>query len=248
MGATRHQNAAMTRAVTWVAFGAVALGGGVAGSLLTLKLAPSASELAVESGVGLTTSKAAPADSGKSVDLDELRARLSSLDRRVSLLTFAKGPALPKSHGAEPGTADAGAQAQRSVDDPVFEAAVRDVLDQVEYERQAERDARRAEWRDEWPKRWTTPLVERLGLSTAQVDGMQAIAREHMGAVRALRESEDQGKPLLRSEWRTRVQSLSDQADKKLSELLDAAQKSKYDALDEADKLGGRGFWGRGDR
>lgn len=219
--------------------------GGIAGASLVLALGtPKTGELEKERAPEPSAHARSANESDRQDELAALRARVDSLNRRVSLLTFAQEHRSPTT--ADDNRQDAGRETpEKSVDDPVFEAAVRDVIDQVDEERDAQRDARRAERRTEWTKRWIVSLGDQLALRPDQAARIEAIVGEHVEAMRALRNSDGDAGPVLRSEWRRRVKEISDQSEQKLGSVLDPSQKAKYDALDEADKLGGRG-WGRG--
>jgi hypothetical protein len=147
--------------------------------------------------------------------------------------------------GDEDEAGEAGEVPMKTVDDPVFEAAVRDVMDQVDYERDAERDARREERRSEWSSRWVSSMGDQLGLRDDQRERVLDVIQDHFNALTQLREKSPEERPVLRSEWRAQMNELSGKAEKELFEVLDSSQKQKYEELDDGDKIGGRGSFGR---
>ena len=233
--------------VAAVLVAAGALVGGAAGAALTVSMmspereSPKLSKDTAKDR-GKTDARNVPAEPAEGESVEVLQARLRSLERRVSLLTFAQQHTSPtRAVGEEDG--EDGNSPTKTVDDPVFEAAVRDVLDQVEYERNADRDTRREERRTQWTERWVASLSEPLGLSDEQKQKVAGIVTEHFRAMSELGNSEE--RPVLRSEWRKRMSELSEKANQQLTDVLDSSQKAKYDEMDDSDKLGGRGSWGR---
>jgi hypothetical protein len=132
------------------------------------------------------------------------------------------------------------------VDDPVFEAAVRDVLDRVQDEREAQRNTRRDQREAESADRWVLAVGPQLQLREDQQSQIKAILQKQSESMRALRDSNTDDRPMLRSEWRAKMTEISQQTETALLGVLDASQKAKYETLDEDDKVGGqRSFGGR---
>ena len=174
--------------------------------------------------------------------------RVASLERAVGRLRAANpGAALGRPAGsAAPGSPAAleAAGADPVVDSPVFEAAVRDVVDRLEEERESEREVERAERRKQWAEQWSGELGGQLGLNEAQKVKVREIAANFFERLRDLRRS-GAGQPGSRDEWRERMSALRSEAEGKLGEVLDPGQMSRYQTLDSELKLGAR-FGGRG--
>jgi hypothetical protein len=159
--------------------------------------------------------------------------RIASLERRLSLLTAAYSK-LAGDH-AEPGAEPMPSQAD--VADPVFEAAVLDILDR-EKERQAtERAERRAELQKERSERRAADLSTRLGLNANQTRDLTALMKDHLDAITKLRDGENP--PQTRAEWRERVDALTRDSEQKLNSIFTPAQLAEYQKLDSDEKLGG---------
>ncbi len=142
------------------------------------------------------------------------------------------------------GGTDDGARAA-TVDNPVFQAAVRDVVDQMELERRGEREARFEERRRQGAEQWSASLGEKLGLSEAQRQKVTDVMMDFSREMRAARSS-DAGSPS-RDEWRQRAAAARQKGEDKLGQILDPTQRQKYDTLDDEEKLGsGRGGRFRG--
>ncbi len=185
---------------------------------------------------------------GAAPDTAELEKRVAQLERsssrsdRVQRVERAAAQAAPSGVGDEPAPAGAG---RPHIDDPVFENAVRDVLEQVEDERREERSARGAERRKKMAERWTSELGTELSLSDAQKQKVAEAVQEYFESLRALRDSD--GGPGSRAEWREAARTEREKAEGKLGQILDSGQMQKYKALDDDKKLG-FGGGGRGRR
>ena len=125
------------------------------------------------------------------------------------------------------------------IDNPVFEAAVRDVLDRAEQERHVERESQRAEWRKQAAEEWANGLTEKLRLTEMQKAKALAVATTFWEKLRDLRQS-DAGPALSRQELRARMDELRSAAEAELGQVLSASQLNSYRELDEASRLGSR--------
>lgn len=183
--------------------------------------------------------------------LAELEGRLDSLGRqqrsRKALEQYAQrleegegkggGPAAT-GHGPAGGVVDA--------EDPVFELAVRSVLDRVDWERDEEERLVRAQRRSERTERQTALLTERLLLSPEQAQHVSRALNAQMDRFRALREDNpSEPRPATRSEWRERVDGIREQTEKDLQGVLDEKQLEGYRSFIESEGLGGPGAFGR---
>jgi hypothetical protein len=129
------------------------------------------------------------------------------------------------------------ADAAPIVDNPVFEAAVRDVMDRAEQERDLERETQRAEWRKRTAEEWSRAVGEKLRLTEIQKAKASEIAQGFWDRLRDLRQT-DAGPALSRQERREQVAALRKTSEAELAKILDPSQLNTYNELDEAEKLG----------
>jgi hypothetical protein len=207
------------------------LGGAVGGAVVLGLRAPNTPK-AIKEEIAPVARAESPVLEDRVLALEQTVARLSR--RPVSVLS----PAPAGSHAM-----DGGAAGPTVVDDPVFEVAVRDIVDRVEEERSSERDVRRDEQRRRMTDTWVSELGLELGLAEAQKAKVREIVTEMFQDLRELRNL-DAG-TVKRSERIARMRAVSEEAEKKLSSVLDSTQMSAYRALDEDLRLTGRSFGGR---
>jgi hypothetical protein len=220
------------------ALGAVV--GGVLGALVTLSVAaPKAAKKGAERVEAEAVAQATP----------DFEGRVAALERAVQRLH--QRALLPSSlSSGKPGTADAPGAAPAPgdsspvVDDPVFEAAVRDVVQRVEEERDADRELERSERRRQMADEWASGLATTLKLTEQQKVKLGEIATQFFQNLRELRNS-DAGVPN-REAFRAQIGQLRTQAEAKLGEVLDGSQLQAYQALDEEQRLGARPGRNRG--
>jgi hypothetical protein len=140
--------------------------------------------------------------------------------------------------GSAPGTAPGAPPSDALVDDPVFEAAVRDVIDRAEGDREAEREVRREDRRKQMAASWADDMTSKLRLNEQQKAKVLEIAQKFMSEINRIWEQRDGGTGRSRSERRAEIQALQQQSEQALRAVLDSGQARAYDALDEDDKLG----------
>jgi hypothetical protein len=239
--------AAMMRPASWVVPALSAMGGGVVGTLLTLWLAlpnKPAKKKSVEQAEVTAVAEARASDVEERVAA--LERALGRMNRRSPVAAPSPTLAGSGSAGAADGTSG---NAAPIVDNPVFEAAVRDVLERVDQEHESEREAARSEWRQRWADDWVSELGDKLHLNDTQKAKAKQIALDFWQHLRELRDS-DAGPPASRDEWRTRMGALREQAEATLAQSLDPSQMDSYRKLDDDKRLGfrfGRGGGGRQD-
>jgi hypothetical protein len=215
-----------------------ALVGGVVGALLAISLVKPKPETTRALAERTTPGeRAEPAGT----PLDD---RVARLERSVQELGLRDGLGHTAARAnAAPGEAAAGkapvADVAPLIDNPVFEAAVRDVLDRAEQERNVERESQRAEWRQQASEEWASSLTEKLRLTDMQKAKALTVATTFWEKLRDLRQG-DAGPPLNRQELRTRMDELRSAAEAELSQVLSASQMNSYRELDEASRLGSR--------
>lgn len=182
--------------------------------------------------------------------IETLEGQLSTLRRqtqarqRLSQLAESLG-----ADDAQEGEA-AGKPKRADSEDPVFELAVRSVMDRVEWEKDEERKVVRAKRHDDRARRQTSLLTERLGLTSEQADAVATALIRQMEDFRAIRERSDDPdatRPATRSEWRERIGEIRKKTELALSQVLTEEQMKQYLAVAEEEGIGARG-WGPGRR
>ncbi len=177
-------------------------------------------------------------------DAEDLSPRLRSLERRVSLLTAALakgGTALPaEGKPGEPAPADG---ATEDVASPVFEAAVRDILDRVDEERREERQNRRGAFVDQSANEVGDRLGDKLGLTEDQRAKVADIVKQSYEAMGALRDVPAEQRPKTPAEWRERRDAQKRRVDEGLREVLTPAQMQTYEQLPEEEQISTRRPW-----
>jgi hypothetical protein len=214
-----------------------ALVGGVLGALLAISLVKPKPETRALPERTTPGERAEPAGSPLNDRVARLELSVQALGLRENL-----GHTAARANAA-PGEAAAGkapvADVAPLIDNPVFEAAVRDVLDRAEQERNVERESQRAEWRKQASEEWANGLTEKLRLTDLQKAKALTVATTFWEKLRDLRQGEA-GPPLNRQELRTRMDELRSAAETELSQVLSASQMNSYRELDEASRLGSR--------
>jgi hypothetical protein len=164
--------------------------------------------------------------SGSLADYDDMSARLDSIEAQMARLaqqraTVIVAPAAPSS------TQDPGGHPRaKPIDDPVFEAAVRDVVDRMEQDRNAERDARRNERQVQQAKRWADRLGEEASLNNDQKAKVLEIAQQYMEKLRQAGQAD--GGPVSREERNERRNAARADAEKQLGEALSPRQMQTF--------------------
>lgn len=212
--------------------GLSALLGGAIGALLTVTI------LRGKAASPDTRPHAEPAAQVVQPTQSSVDERVASLERSLHALALKDSAARAAERVAPQGTGSPPiADVAPIVDNPVFEAAVRDVMDRAEQERDVQRETQRTEWRKRTSEEWGSKLGEKLRLSDAQKAKVTEIAQTFWERLRDLRQA-DAGAPPSRQEWRDRVAELRKTSEAELAKILDHSQLTSYGELDEADKLG----------
>jgi hypothetical protein len=177
------------------------------------------------------------------LDPEELESRFATLEaamrrceRERTLGAASTRPSTPEANSPEP--VSSGRAIRATVDDPVFEEAVRDVLERLESERAKERAAERLERRRATAERWSGDLGQRLGLSDVQKSKLTELAVEYNGRIQEMWRADAGAEPVRPTERRERMQSLRTEYEQRLSGVLDGRQMNDYRALGEEYRLG----------
>ena len=185
------------------------------------------------------------AEADPDADLEETS---SPLEERVARLENAVGGLARRA--LAPAAAGSGEPAPSGdtqvIDDPVFEAAVRDVVERLQEERVADRQLERSERRKQRAEQWSGELAGTLRLNDRQRAAVSAVAQQFYDRIREAGSS-DAGR-LDREARRARMAELRTQAENELGRVLDGSQLQSYRALPEEQKLGGRRGRSRGQR
>lgn len=171
------------------------------------------------------------------------RQQIAALERRVSLLTaaLARGDAsLAKDTEGENGAI----LDEVDVADPVFEAAVLDIMDRETGRQESERESRRTELHAERGRRLSSDLSEKLDLDTGQRAVIAQVVTDHFNRFRELRNDESPDRPVTRRDFQVRIEEINKEALTKLEEVMTPAQFEKYQELDPDDQIGFG--WARG--
>jgi hypothetical protein len=209
-----------------------ALIGGVTGASVALLAASGPPEKAPK---GATSAGAEPRDA-------PLEERLANLEQALRVLERRRPSPLRSLPSA--GSAAAAAPGQRPeeetsvVDDPVFEAAVRDVIERAEIDRDNEREVRREDRRKQMATRWAHDIAPRLSLNEQQKAKLLEVAQQFMSELGRLWGERDGGAPQSRTERRAEMQRVREQSEQKLRTILDPNQMRTYESLGDEDKLG----------
>jgi hypothetical protein len=211
-----------------------ALLGGAIGTLVTLSL--SRNQAKVEARAELPTASSVRLPSSTPID-----GRVEALERTVRALALkesvarAMKQATPEAAGTEkPPPADVAP----IVDNPVFEAAVRDVMERAEEERNLERETQRAEGRQRAAEEWSNDLSQKLRLTDVQKAKVTEIAQSFWEKLRETRQGGDAGVRPSREERRQQLDQLRQAAEAELAKVLDHSQLTSYRELDESARLG----------
>lgn len=169
--------------------------------------------------------------------------RIAALEHRVSLLTaaLARGQSELVEDDSED---DSGVLDAVDVADPVFEAAVLDIMDREEERRDDERESRREDLVAERGRRLSSELTDSLGLSEAQQQRIAQVVADHFNGFRDLRSDDAPNRPITQRDWRERMEELNQKAASDLRGVLSPEQFEKYEQLAPEDQI----FfgWGRG--
>lgn len=184
-------------------------------------------------------------EQAESEDGEDLSPRLRSLERRVSLLTAALakggGAALPAE--GKPGEAAPAEGATEDVASPVFEAAVRDILDRVDEERREERQNRRGAFVEQSAHDVSDRLGDKLGLTDDQRAKVAEIVKQSYESMGALRDLPPEQRPKTPAEWRERRDAQKQRVDEGLRQVLTPAQMQTYEQLPEEEQITTRRPW-----
>jgi hypothetical protein len=190
----------------------------------------------------VSAGSARPAEQRPPVDAALLR-RVESLEQSLRTLQ-ARGAAAPQSvtptAGAVPAAGASTAEPSRTfapVVDPVFEAAVLDILERAEDDRDSERDVRRSERARQQAEHWTQELKERLALSAAQAAKLLELRTQLTADLRERNRETEGGQFVPREQRRKEREALRERAERHLRDMLEPQQEARYDELEPRFKL-----------
>jgi hypothetical protein len=205
--------------------------GGISGGALVWALVAHGTPRTRAGASAEIASEAAPAQSAAD-DADNVETRIARLERR-NASAQALGEAVRSMNA---GDAQPFAPSAVKADNPVFELAVRSVLEEVEWEKTEERKAEQQNRRAERAAHMAEYLTQKLSLTSDQKSNVEKIFAESMTAFRNLRESPDGGRsPESRQEWRKAAEQVRTQTEQRLGQVLTPAQLQSYQALQNDD-------------
>lgn len=178
------------------------------------------------------------ASSGDAERVAALERKVATLQRQIATRQRLEAYAEQLRDGEGGATRDADAP-PADPEDPVFELAVRNVIDKANYERERERDVRREERREERVLRQVDYLADKLGLDDTQVARVEEVLTLQTEAFAELRDSDE--RPVTRREWREQARAIRDETTSKLAEVLSEEQMAGYAKLQEEEGFGRRG-------
>jgi hypothetical protein len=123
------------------------------------------------------------------------------------------------------------------VADPMFEAAVLDIVDRAEEDRDSDRDVRRAERAREQAEHWARELTTRLELTSEQAARVLEIRTQLASDLRDHRRAVEGGPFVPREQRRAAVAALRERAEHELRKELAPEQLARYEKLDTGLKL-----------
>lgn len=226
---------------SWLGIGAGALAGSVIGTLVTLALVPRPEAPKARAETQQDEGERDEDDDLDDAPLSAVEARLSSLEKRVSLLILAAA----RPHSA-PAEGDSPSPSTADVADPVFEAAVLDILDRQQERREQDREQRRVAGQNERRTRTLKSLEEKLSLNPRQLESLGVLLEERTEMLESLRG--EANRSASREEWQTRMEELNASFDKKLAEVLTDAQLESYKQLPSEERVGAAPGGRRGQR
>lgn len=225
----------------WGFAGALALagllGGGVGGWVVSHSPGrESRAAHAVERGRPVR--EASDDEAEESDEVTALRDRITLLERRVSLLTLALTQREPSGDAERADeAAEASSPGAADVSDPVFEAAVLDIVDRQRERTEAERETRRTELQTQRTERITGSLAQNLGLDDQQKERVGKLVTEHFEALRVLRSDDSPSAPVTPREMREKTREIQKKLEDGLKDVLTSAQMTAYEALDPDDRI-----------
>ena len=239
----------MTRIASAAAAIAIALLGGVAGGFLVSRSTASA--------VKSPRPEAGPVAVVDPMEVEDLDRRVAALESlaarqqaatRLSAYAARSGAQRRSDRMGAAGAESSSSSGAAAVDSPVFEAAVRDVVDRVQGEREQEREQQRQQRRDAAVGAWSEELGTKLALTDAQRQKVRDLALAFHDEVREMwTRGADAGAAPSWQNRRESAQSLRESYEAKLGELLDGRQMREYEALGDEYRLG-MGMRSRGPR
>lgn len=176
---------------------------------------------------------------------EDLGARVIELERRVAKMqSLIQRLVLGQRSGAEEPNEKSepspGASAELDIADPVFEAAVADIIERDIERRKAERQEKRRQKREQELQASVAQLTKTLELRPDQQSQVSDLLASHWDKLSELRD--DAAPNLTREERRSKIGQLVGATEEALSRIFDSRQQESYRALPDKQKLklGGR--------
>lgn len=165
--------------------------------------------------------------------LDETLRRLTGVERQVASLRTIQQRLMLERQAAEDEDPNHDTP-QLDVADPVFEAAVMDIVGRSSEKRRMERQEQRRHRRSQMITDSVGKLAQSINLNAAQVGQLSEIVESHWDRLQELRETPPQGD---RAERREQLAALANTAEEHIRKVLDSRQIAAYEALPPDAKL-----------
>lgn len=168
----------------------------------------------------------------------KLADRLRTVEHRIALLTAAMQKSDVKDDSDDHDVVDLKTGDSTDVADPVFEAAVLDIVDRERERKDEEQVVWRKKLQDERGRRLAGELTSSLQLNPQQETEIAQAVADYFDQMRVLRDSESPDQPVTRKERREQRDKMNQAADEKLKQILSPEQFQKYETLDPDEQLG----------
>lgn len=164
---------------------------------------------------------------------DETSRRLTDVERQVASLRTIQQRLMLERQAAEDDDPNHEAP-QLDVADPVFEAAVMDIIGRSSEKRRMERQEQRRQRRSQSIADSLGKLTQSVNLRPDQVNQLTEIMESHWDRLHELRETPPEGD---RAQRREQLMELTKSAEESVRKVLDSRQLAAYDALPQEAKL-----------
>lgn len=164
---------------------------------------------------------------------DETLRRLTDVERQVASLRTIQQRLMLERQAAEDDDPNHDTP-PLDVADPVFEAAVMDIIGRSSEKRRMERQEQRRQRRSQSITDSVGKLAQSVNLNPAQVNQLTEIMERHWDRLHELRETPPQGD---RAERREQLAELAQAAEENIRKVLDSRQLAEYDGLPPDAKL-----------
>jgi hypothetical protein len=165
--------------------------------------------------------------------LEAVERALATLETPARVVPTALAAAEDEPAGNDPSALDAPVH----VDNPVYEAAVLEIIEQADQSRGVQRPAADDDQRRRRSEYWVNELTMRLGLTPAQTDKLLALQSALQSDLERERRAFSEGAFVPREQRRAARQAIRRRAEERLRGALAPRQQVAYEQLDDKLKL-----------